>query len=112
MNDDIAHQDDLSPWNFEMSVPELLREVSTCLTDYLYVAHDPDLHQLITVEYGAAARGVFLHPLNSFENIAQALLVPVHSGTASLIARTRIRSFRLFSVKTSTLRPRISCKSR
>src|SRR2546422_10913467 len=107
MDDDVAQTNDLFPRHFCVLLFKVLRDISGCFADDLEMVNDPILDQLISDIPVASLRSVFLNSINTLENVEQPLLIPIHSGIASLSARARIRSFKLFSVKTSTLRPRI-----
>src|SRR6185369_2150194 len=66
------------------------------------MVQNPDLDQLVLIEFFSAAVAILLDALDGLQDVENALPVFPHNGTASRKTRSLIRAFKPRSVTTST----------
>lgn len=94
MDQDIAHLDDLRPWDILIGFAESGRKFACRFTDDLDVMNDPGVDEFVFFERATTSLGIPFDLSDGIEDVTEALTVIPHSGMVSLkiCLRTRGRS--------------------
>jgi hypothetical protein len=83
MYQEVPQRDYRRPGDLGMLSADLFRETSSCFTDQLEMAENPDLDEFVTLEGCPPASRVPVDPVDGIENIDQPLAIIPHRATAS-----------------------------
>lgn len=112
MNQDMAHLDDLGPWDIVMRFSKRRGELAGGLTDNLNVVNHPGMNEFVFLEDATASLRIPLDPFDRVEDVMEPLTVIPHRVMASLSTcrRTDRRSPRSEATSTGRLSKRSRSK--